>query len=90
MQGRSSNCYFLAALAGLAEDVPEKRGTGERIRDNFLTKEVNSAGIFAVQFYINGESLIVCVDDWFPFYKNHKGEEKFAFARQKNEDEEEK
>ena len=40
MQGKLADCYFLAAVAGLAEDAPEKAHLqlGERIRDNFLVK----------------------------------------------------
>jgi hypothetical protein len=67
-QGKIADCYFLAAVAGLAADEPGKEELGERIRDNFLTKEVNEAGIYAIQMNVNGEPLVVCVDEWFPFY----------------------
>jgi hypothetical protein len=38
IQGKVADCYFLAALAGLAEDAPERAHlkNGDRIRDNFL------------------------------------------------------
>ena len=32
---------------------------------------------------VDGEPLVVVVDDWFPFYKDKKGVERFAFARNK-------
>jgi len=32
---------------------------------------------------VDGEPLVVVVDDWFPFYKDKKGNEKFGFARNK-------
>jgi len=85
VQGKLADCYFLAALAGLAEDAPDKEHLrlGERIRDNFKVKKVNSAGIYAIEFNCDGEPLIVCVDDWFPFYKDKNGIEKFCFARTK-------
>jgi hypothetical protein len=50
VQGKLANCYFLAALAGIAEDAPEKQKyqLGERIRDNFLVQKINAAGCYAV------------------------------------------
>ena len=41
IQGRLGDCYFLATLSGLAENP-------ENVEDLVLTKEVNSAGIYAV------------------------------------------
>lgn len=32
---------------------------------------------------VDGEDLTVVVDDWFPFYRDRDGEEKFCFARNK-------
>ncbi len=32
---------------------------------------------------VDGEPLVVVVDDWFPFYKDKRGVERFAFARNK-------
>lgn len=32
---------------------------------------------------VDGERLDVVVDDWFPFYKDKTGTEKFCFARNK-------
>jgi flagellar biosynthesis chaperone FliJ len=51
-----ADCYFLAALAGLAEDEEEKAHLqlGTRIRNNFLTDEYNEAGCYAVEFYVDG------------------------------------
>ena len=75
----------MAALAGLAEDPPEiahlRKGT--RVSDNFLVHEVNEAGCYAVRMVVNGEELIVVVDDWFPFYIDHNGDEKFCFSQSK-------
>jgi hypothetical protein len=42
---------MFAALAGIAEathDENEKTEKGERIKDNFLTQEVNSSGCYAL------------------------------------------
>lgn len=71
VQGKLADCYFLAALAGLAEDeVGEKQmmQLGERVRDNFLITQFNEFGIYCVEFYVDGEPTEVVVDDWFPFY----------------------
>ena len=85
VQGRLANCYFLAALAGLAEDEPAKAHLklGERIRDNYLTQTTNKAGCYAISMCVDGEPLTIVVDDWFPFYKDKHGVEKFCFARNK-------
>ena len=85
VQGKLANCYFLAALAGLAEDEPGKAHLklGERVRDNYLTQQTNFAGCYAIKMNVDGEPLTVVVDDWFPFYKDKSGDEKFCFARNK-------
>jgi hypothetical protein len=72
-----ADCYFLAALAGLAEDEEEKAHLqlGTRIRNNFLTDEYNEAGCYAVEFYVDGQALEVVVDEWFPFYRDKQGVE---------------
>jgi len=57
IMGACNNCYALAALGGLAEanaDEFDKEEKGRRIRDNFLTQEVNDAGCYAVEFIIDG------------------------------------
>ena len=59
-QGRCGDCYFLASLSALAE-FPD------RIKRIFLTKDVNEAGCYAVQMYINGEKRTIVVDDYFPY-----------------------
>jgi len=58
-QGYLGNCYFLASLSALAE-FPE------RIEALFCTKEVNKAGIYAMNFFINGIKQVVIVDDLIP------------------------
>ena len=85
VQGKLANCYFLAALAGLAEDPPHKAHLkiGERIVDNILVTEYNTAGCYAIQMTVDGEPLVVVIDDWFPFYKTKQMTEKFAFSRNK-------
>lgn len=59
-QGKCGDCYFLSSLSSLAE-YPE------RIKNIFITKEVNEAGIYACSFYVNGEKRTVVVDDYFPY-----------------------
>lgn len=85
VQGKLANCYFLAALAGLAEDPPHKAHLkiGERIIDNILVTKFNKAGCYAIQMTVDGEPLTVVVDDWFPFYRTKSHVEKFCFARNK-------
>jgi hypothetical protein len=59
-QGRCGDCYYLASLSAIAE-YPD------RIQKILITKEVNEAGCYAVQMYINGEKRTVVVDDYFPY-----------------------
>lgn len=58
-QGEIGDCYFLCTLSAMAE-VPE------RIIERFISKEVNSAGAYKVDFYVNGIETPVIVDDWLP------------------------
>lgn len=70
-QGHCGDCYFLSCLSSLAE-FPD------RVKKIFITKDVNQAGCYAVQMFINGERRTIVVDDRFP-YDQHK--EKWAFSR---------
>ncbi len=47
-QGLCGDCYFLSGLSSLAE-------APDRIKRVFITDQVNEAGCYAVQIYINGE-----------------------------------
>ena len=70
-QGYCGDCYFLSSISSLAE-FPK------RIKEIFITEEVNEAGCYAMYFYINGERKVVVVDDYFP-YDSHK--QTWAFSR---------
>ena len=94
IMGSCNDCYAFAALAGMAEATSyeqEKNMQGERIMNNFLTREVNSAGLYAIEFIIDGQPRTVVVDDYFPFVRTGKknkegirtGPEVFAFAKPK-------
>ena len=45
----------------------------DRIKSLFVTKEVNPAGIYVVNFIINGENKTVTIDDYFPYDTNIQG-----------------
>lgn len=76
-QGDCGDCYFLSSISSLAE-FPQ------RVKDIFITNEVNEAGCYAVRLYINGEPEIVVVDDYFPWC-NHK--DNWAFSRSSQDQE---
>jgi hypothetical protein len=64
---------------------------GERIQNNFLTRKVNSAGCYAIEFIIDGQPRTIVIDDYFPFCRTGKknkdgektGPEVFAMAKAK-------
>ena len=58
-QGRLADCYFLSCLSALAE-------VSGRVESMFNTKEVNAAGIYSINFYVNGKKQEVIVDESIP------------------------
>ena len=61
MQGEAGTCYIEASLASIAE-FPDL------VKNIFITKEKNDAGIYAFRFFIRGKPWIVTDDDYFLFY----------------------
>ena len=59
LQGGLGDCYFLSAIAGLAE-YPD------RIKKLFLTRHVNDEGIYCIALCINGLWEEVIMDDQVP------------------------
>jgi len=48
----------------------------------FLTKDINRAGCYALQFWINGEPRTIVIDDYLPIKKGKdKKTPKLAFAK---------
>ena len=47
----------------------------------YFVEEKNEAGCYPVILHVNGEDLVVVVDEWFPFYLDHDGKEQFCFSR---------
>lgn len=64
-QGLLGDCYFQSALAAIAENP-------KRIKKIFLSKKKQDAGIYCVNFYINGTKEAIYVDDLFPCSKDTK------------------
>ena len=61
IQGYLGNCWFLAAIAAVAE-------TPELIRRLFITDKYNEFGIYKLRICKNGEWVVVTIDDYFPCY----------------------
>ena len=61
LQGQLGDCWFLCAVASLAE-MPR---LVERL---FLTKETNEEGLYRLKLCKNGEWTEVVVDDYFPCF----------------------
>lgn len=62
-QGFLGNCWFLCAVACLAERPA-------MVKRLFITKEYNNEGIYKLRICKNGEWVEVTVDDYFPCYYN--------------------
>jgi hypothetical protein len=73
-QGRIGNCYFLAVCSSLAEQPSQ-------VHDRFITKSYNKAGIYLLNFWINGQQTPVLVDDYLPIEGN-----KLIFSHSKQGD----
>jgi len=58
-QGKIADCYFMSCLAALAE-VPG------RVESLFNTRVVNDAGIYSINFFVNGQKQEVFIDDYVP------------------------
>lgn len=74
LQGSLGNCYFLSAIATIAEEAPDM------IKRRFLSAGRSSDGIYAVMVRVTGMWKIVLVDDSMPAKKNC-GSSEFAFTR---------
>ena len=59
MQGTLGNCWFMCALASLAERP-------KLVENLFITKTKNKEGIYKIKFCKNGEWVEVTIDDYFP------------------------
>ena len=59
VQGEIGNCYLIAAMASIAAEAEDVRGL-------FKYKDVNSAGIYGVELFVNGVKELVLVDDYIP------------------------
>ena len=74
LQGNLGNCYYLSALSAIAE-------FNQRIKQIFVTTEVNKAGCYAVRLCLNGEFRTIVVDDYFPCSPTGDGESAFSDSR---------
>ena len=68
-QGELADCYLLGALSAVAR-CPERRAA------LFASSEWADVGFYAVQFWKEGEPLVVLIDDRLPI--GHDGELLFA------------
>ena len=77
LQGYLGNCYFLAALASMA-NISE-----DMIKKLLISTETNKYGIYCVQICFNGEWRAVILDDSFPCYPDQRGP---CFTKGNNEE----
>jgi len=58
-QGSLGNCWFMSALASLAERP-------KLVENLFITKDKNKEGVYRLKFCKNGDWVDVTIDDYFP------------------------
>ena len=59
--GDLGDCWIVAAASAVATDP-------ERIKNIFLTQNLNNAGVYAVRFYLLGVPVTVSVDEQLLFF----------------------
>ena len=59
-QGELGDCYFLSAIACLAENP-------DRIKNLFPTLKISDKGVFETLVYLHGEPTNIVLDDYVPF-----------------------
>ena len=75
IQANAGDCYVVAAIASLAK-YPN------RIKNLFVTKEKNDAGIHAVKLYIRGKPWVVSIDDYILYRNMSDGTSLSVFAHE--------
>jgi Calpain family cysteine protease len=75
LQGSLGNCYFLSAIATIAEERPDL------IPKRFLFKEKSNESCYGVCFRVNGRWKVILLDDYFPCM-----ETELAFTRSNGEE----
>lgn len=73
IQGELGDCYFLSALACLAENP-------ERIKKLFPTFKLSDKGVFETLVYLHGDPTNIVLDDYVPFIDLPGYEPQIAFA----------
>ena len=75
IQGALGDCWFLSALAVVAE----REGLLERI---ILTHEANEEGVYSFRFCMGGQWVVVTVDDYLPILaSSRRGRPRLAYGR---------
>ena len=64
IQNGLGDCWIVAAASAVATDP-------ERIKNIFLTQNLNNAGVYALKFYLLGVPVTVSVDEQLPFKYNY-------------------
>ena len=65
IQGYIGNCYLLSVCSAIAE-YPN------RLKQIFIITEINRAGMYAIQLYIDGTNTKIVIDDFIPVQCNSK------------------
>ena len=74
-QGSTGTCAFINAAAGIAE-------WPDLVRDLFVTKTKNDAGIIGVKLYIRGKPWVISLDSDMWFYQKNSTFTELIFAKE--------
>ena len=73
IQGNLGTCYFLSAIAALAEKPSRIMRLFEGFNDNCQMAFCKKYGIWGVKFFINGAWTTTVISDEFPYYVDDSG-----------------
>lgn len=63
VQGYIGDCWLMASIAALAERP-------KHIKEAFLTEDINTAGVYALQMHLLGSPITVTIDNFVPIEKD--------------------
>ena len=87
-EGRANDAKALERQAALHRKRADKQGCADSMNRIFFNRQYAAQGLYAVQFFKNGQWRTVIVDDRIPCYADHKTQRhRPIFGRSRDPDE---